>query len=249
MFGSVLLSSLHVWAVMPMASDIELMIGGGIVGALVGWLGGEKWLLAIDAAIFAFWSAIAFTGIMNPLAEHWVRRDAAPASARAVVVLSSAETSESILDPFATDRLLTGLNLVQHGVAPKLVTTRIFERRRQGTIISDADQRFFVQLAHVEPEWMIVDSVANTHDEAVGTARLLSPTRNREIVVVTSPMHTRRACGTFEAVGFTVACIPSRESEHSTWHPISPNDRLASFGDYLYERLGMVKYRAKGWVR
>ena len=26
-------------------------------------------------------------------------------------------------------------------------------------------------------------------------------------------------------------------------------DRLAAFRDYLYERLGMVKYRAKGWIK
>jgi hypothetical protein len=61
-------------------------------------------------------------------------------------------------------------------------------------------------------------------------------------------MHTRRACATFEAVGFKVTCYPSLTRRRVTGHPIREEDRLAAFGEYLYERLGMVKYRWKHWI-
>ena len=49
-------------------------------------------------------------------------------------------------------------------------------------------------------------------------------------------------------VGFHVICRPSAERNYVTWHPLSPHDRLGSFRDYAYERLGMIKYRSKGWI-
>jgi uncharacterized SAM-binding protein YcdF (DUF218 family) len=105
-----------------------------------------------------------------------------------------------------------------------------------------------VALSHVAAKWDVVDSVYSTRDEASRAAALLVPAGAKTIVVVTSPMHTRRACATFEGVGFKVYCQPAREHDHDTWHPAGPADRLAAFRSYLYERLGMVKYRVKGWV-
>ena len=71
------------------------------------------------------------------------------------------------------------------------------------------------------PEWQVLASAGYTGDlrilTPVGTTRLEAErTRdmaNREgwkrIIVVTSPIHTRRACATFETVGLAVTCRPS----------------------------------------
>ena len=67
-------------------------------------------------------------------------------------------------------------------------------------------------------------------------------------MVVTAPLHTRRACATFVRVGFKVSCAPCREQEYNVWHPRTSRDRLEASRQYLYERLGMVKYRFKGWI-
>ena len=79
-------------------------------------------------------------------------------------------------------------------------------------------------------------------------ARLLLPAGARSIALVTSPMHTRRACATFERAGFRVHCVSSGEGLAVTRHPVTSLDRLAAFREYVYERLGMVEYRAKGWL-
>jgi len=45
-----------------------------------------------------------------------------------------------------------------------------------------------------------------------------------------------------------VTCIASEEWTYSFRHPIGPADRIQAFFDYVYERLGMVKYRSRGWL-
>ena len=79
-------------------------------------------------------------------------------------------------------------------------------------------------------------------------AALLLPQGRRSVVVVTAPMHTRRACAVFEAVGFAVACHETLEHEHVTARPVTARDRLATFRDFFYEQLAMAKYRWMGWL-
>ena len=134
-------------------------------------------------------------------------------------------------------------------VAPRIVTTRVAERYGAGIVNSDADQRRCWRSGDVSARvGRHREHVHSTRDEAVGAARLLLPAGARSIVVVTSPIHTRRACAVFEAVGFTVACRPAWEHAAVTWHPRRAHDRLAAFRELAYEELGMVKYRWKGWV-
>jgi len=66
--------------------------------------------------------------------------------------------------------------------------------------------------------------------------------------VVTSPMHTRRACATFAKAGFQVTCVAAFEHDTPASRPHSPGERLAAWRAYLHERLGMVKYGWQGWV-
>jgi hypothetical protein len=50
-------------------------------------------------------------------------------------------------------------------------------------------------------------------------------------------------------VGFTVVCVPSEEWFYSERNLARPLDRVRAFFDYLYERLGMIEYRRRGWIR
>jgi uncharacterized SAM-binding protein YcdF (DUF218 family) len=104
-----------------------------------------------------------------------------------------------------------------------------------------------VHLAGVDSIWTVLDSVVSTRHEAERAAASLPPS-NRTIIVVTSPMHTRRACATFEKVGFRVYCMPAEERLWITRHPELPRDRVPAFRMYLYERVGWLKYRWKGWI-
>ncbi len=170
-----------------------------------------------------------------------------PASVDAVMVLSSGITNDTTITGNGLDRLLSGIELLQKGASRRLVTSRIFVQRDHGGT-SDVDQQRIITMTNLSVQWDIVPNVHSTRDEAVGAARLLLPAGARSIVVVTSPMHTRRACAVFEGVGFKVACQPARERDYVTINPRGPDDRLEAFREYVYERLGMVKYRWKGWI-
>jgi len=182
---------------------------------------------------------------------HWVRSDAdSAASVAAIVVLSSGVQSDTALDPPGADRLIMGLQRMHERAAPRLLTTTAIVTRDGERLSTLPDERRLVHLAGLDSAWTALDSVGNTHDEALRAAAALhaSPSSPQTVAVVTSPMHTRRACAAFEKAGFRVICVPARERDHDTWHPATPEDRLAAWRVYLYERLGWVKYRWKGWV-
>lgn len=253
------------------------VIGGGL-GALVGFFGvelganlllglpGIAFILAMTAAgaviaalsrpTVALWIPallglcfliVALSPLAGALAGSWVRSDARP-SPKTIVVLSSGVLSNGALAVSGAERLLTAAELARRTGAERLVTTRVTEHVAGRVLTSDDDQRRLIGLIAPAPHWIVVDSVSTTRDEAVRAARALFP-GDTDVAVVTSPMHTRRACAAFEAVGFRVTCVPALERETVTWRPTSADERLASFRAYVYERFGWAKYRWKGWVR
>jgi uncharacterized SAM-binding protein YcdF (DUF218 family) len=180
-----------------------------------------------------------------------VRRDAVASASLpldAVVVLSGGITADSLLEPEALDRLLTGLTLMQEGAAPLLVVTRA--RRRDGGGADGDQQRVRALVARSFP-MLLVDSVRTTRDEAVNARRLFQErgVAAPRVAVVTSPLHTRRACAAFETVGFAVTCVPATSRAYSVARATSASDRLALFRRWLYERAAWAEYRRKAWVR
>ena len=69
------------------------------------------------------------------------------------------------------------------------------------------------------------------------------------LAVVTSPMHTRRACATFEAVGVGVVCVPAEVRESGLHPDANAEDRLRAFRSLLYELFASSSYKSRGWIR
>lgn len=227
--------------------DADIVLYGLALGFLVGLVGGRWVMLAISGLLAVTYFVIGNTPIMGRVAAKWVRSDPLPASADAIVVLSATVLADTTLNVEGTERLLSGLELFERGISTRLFTTKVEVGYPQGVLTSIPDQQRLVKLANAQAGWTVLQDTHSTRDEALQAAVKL-PNGARSIVVVTSPMHTRRACATFEAVGFKVTCYPARTREHGTWTPVDTADRLAAFADYLYERLGMIKYRWKHWL-
>lgn len=251
-FAAFLLGQLGVLGAIGFSREDPMVVAiFAMVGLALGLLRiGPRLLLVTNGVLFVAYLIVALTQVVSGPASRWVRADALPSKPfDAVVVLSSGIRPDSSIDAAAVDRLLAGLALIKAGAAPRLITTQTDVDFDGHIATSDADQLRLVRLAGVEAAWTVVDSVHSTRDEAVRIAQRLLPAGPRTIAVVTSPIHTRRACQVFEAVGFRVYCVPAREhDEFVTWHPRSPADRIAASREYLYERLGMVKYRWNGWL-
>jgi uncharacterized SAM-binding protein YcdF (DUF218 family) len=230
------------------SSTPQVVLLATLAGLLIGWLGTSRYLLLADLAALLCYFAIGLTPLLDRPIAAWVRADAVRSRVDAIVVLASSVTSDSSLDVAGADRMLTGIALIRRGVAPRIVTTRVEHRFGARVIASDADQRWLLQLAGADSMWTSVTTVQSTRDEAIQLAAFLEPAGARTIAVVTSPMHTRRACATLERVGFRVICVAAREHLGTTWHPVTGSDRVAAFRAYLHERVAMLKYQWKGWV-
>jgi uncharacterized SAM-binding protein YcdF (DUF218 family) len=192
---------------------------------------------------------VAYTQLASNLARPLIRRDPLPARVDAIAVLSAGFTPDGMMSSQTLDRLLTGLSLARRGVAPTLVISR--ERRRhRGKVVSDsADQQNILTLAPPAGQVVFVDSIFTTRTEALRMKAIAQTRGWSTIAVVTSPMHTRRACATFEAVGFKVVCVPADAREAGLSEGSSARDRLRAFGSWLYETFASSTYRRRGWIR
>lgn len=105
----------------------------------------------------------------------------------------------------------------------------------------------------VPPSQLLVETESrNTRDEAVVVARMVREHQIERVVLVTSRVHIRRALGAFRAVGLDAIPAPAREPfdalpRYERW---VPSDRgLWYSGRVAHELLGLVYYRARGWLR
>ncbi len=226
--------------------DVSIAVA---IGALVGALAPVRRVAVVCTATAAIVALVAFTTVMRGPVHSLIRRDSIPAERLdAVIVLSSAVTDDSLLDPSALERLLTGLAVFRDNGARLLVTTRNAIHGSKDRMESDADRRRLIDLATDTARWHAVGPVRTTHDEAVKIAALLLPLDQRRVAVVTNPLHTKRACRTFEKIGFQVTCVPSDERLYSVKAFEMPTTRLHATADWLYEELAMLEYRVRGWM-
>lgn len=235
---------------------------------LPGFLGSATGLLAlVTAAGFisltrlrellrvavAVWTGLVLVVGLTPLSRvisrKWVRDDGlVTAPIGAVVVLGGGVSDDSTVVSEGLDRLIAGVELQRRFPTASIVTTRMDREVASTGVSGDADMERLMRVFGVGQAWVTTPAGGSTRDEAVSTRDLLRPRGVRRIAVVTSPMHTRRACASFEAVGFTVVCVPSRLRTYNIRTLRHPLDRLQAFGQWVYEMLGMAKYRTKGWV-
>ncbi len=156
----------------------------------------KRWI-ALVASVLALWS-VGFV-------IWWPRDDGQLGfrSLAAIVALGSDLNADSSIGAYGEQRLLKALDLLRQRAAPLLVTTR---GQRPGGTTSDWAQRKLVEAANAADRWKIEPGVAtSTHDEAMHLQPLVP--QGARIAVVTSRLHTRRACATFEHAGYRVTCV------------------------------------------
>jgi uncharacterized SAM-binding protein YcdF (DUF218 family) len=218
-----------------------------VLGALLGY-----WFLQplrIAALVLAVLAAV---GIWSPLvprvARTFVRSDAVNLEqVDAIFVFSSGVNSHGLVNREGLDRLLAGITLRAKRPALPLVVSIVRATDRPNGISSLADQRALIGMvpATGAVEW--IDSVHSTRDEAVRLARMAFTKRWKRVAVITSPMHTRRACATVEGMGLPVTCVvaPWRPAG---WPPRTASDRLIVMQRLTYESLAWAQYRVSGWA-
>ena len=220
-----------------------------LVGFGIALVGGRRVLRLAGAGVFLLLLLVGLTPWVGALARARIRSDSLPPDGiDAVVVLSAGLSADGGLNQEGVDRLLSGLALVRAGVSRHLVVSRITRRYGSATVSLDADQRWLIAVSGLDVAVHVVSPVGTTRMEAQRTAELAARERWRRIVLVTSPLHTRRACAAFQRLRLQVVCRPSEQRYYALRTLARPTDRVRAFGDWLYETLGWWKYRLMGWV-
>jgi uncharacterized SAM-binding protein YcdF (DUF218 family) len=229
--------------------NLTLYLPAALFGAILGAtrLRPLLWILAGIVALACV--AVAYTELASTLSKPLVRRDPFPARVDAIAVLSAGFTSDGMMSSQSLDRMLTGLSLARRGVSSTVLISR--ERRTSdGKVVSDsADKQNILTLAQPSGQVVFVDSVFTTRTEALRMKAIAQSRGWTTIAVVTSPLHTRRACATFEAVGFKVVCVPAEARESGLYAGSGAGDRLRVFASWLYETFASSTYRRRGWIR
>ena len=249
--GIALWCVLFIFQLLPgKAQDTEGVFSFAIVGMgiRVTRFGSYLWVILALAAALVFF--VSETSVSNGVASRWIRCDTLPDSGiGAVIVMSAGINPNGTMSSEALDHLLTALQLTRKENGPILVTTTVRQIFPTGAVSSESDQAQIISLAGGRARWIRTRPGKSTRDEAVAAVDSLLPRGISRVAVVASPMHTRRACGAFEAVGLIVTCIPARSRSPGGTSPGPwPRDRLTVFGEWLYELAGTTKYRMKGWL-
>ncbi len=229
--------------------EISFFLPAALIGGTVGATR-VRGLLWIGAGLLAVLCVlIAYTPLVRVAARPLVRTDPIPQHLDAIAALSAGVTPDGLTRSESLDRLMSAIELERQGVAQTLMVSRERAPLGKGTVTDSADLARIASLTGTTPSILFVDSIFTTRTEALRMKKIADDRGWRRIAVVTSPMHSRRACATFEAVGFQVVCAPaalrgSGMDPHST-----PEDRFRGFRSWLYETFATDSYRRRGWIR
>jgi uncharacterized SAM-binding protein YcdF (DUF218 family) len=228
--------------------DLALYAPAALAGAILGATRLRPVLWTGAGVIALLCILVAYTPVVSPLAQPLIRRDSIPARVDAIAVLSAGFTRDGMMRGETLDRLLSGLGLARRGLAPVILVSR--ERRDFGgaTASDSVDLRNVTALVGGPTPTIYVDSVTTTRTEALRMRAIARTKGWKTVAVVTSPLHTRRACATFEAVGFNVVCVPAAVRESGLYPGSNAEDRLHAFRSWLYETFATDSYRRRGWI-
>jgi len=229
--------------------DLVLYIPAAVVGAIIGASRLRPLLWIAGAIIALICIVVAYTPLVSTLANQHIRRDSLRTPVNAIAVLSAGLTPDGLMRGETLDRLLTGLALARQGVARTLLISRESKPFGAKVVSDSADQRSLLALAQPSAQVIFVDSVFTTRTEALRMKAIALAHGWTRIAVVTSPMHTRRACATFEAVGFKVVCVPAAVRGSGLYEGSNAEDRLRAFRSWLYETFASSTYGRRGWIR
>lgn len=243
-----LAATLGIWTAIgvgPTSARVSCML----VGALLATSAIGAWLWHVTGALAALLLLVSYTPLVTPLHERFVRIDRdAGAPLDAVVVLAGAVTSEGRVMGEALDRLLSGIAEARRRGIPTLALSIVADERDASVPSSERDQRDLVAAFAPELSVRFIRDVHSTRDEALGFAAMGRTYRWQRALVITSPSHTRRACGAFERAGLAVQCLAAISRSYGPSRLRSAEDRRSAFGNVLYETAATLLYRARGWM-
>jgi uncharacterized SAM-binding protein YcdF (DUF218 family) len=151
------------------------------------------------------------------------------------------------------ERILTGISLVKRGIADKLFIVggsgSLFDRR-----LSEARVlRTFALELGLRDEQVLVEEVSrNTYESAVNATQIIRAGNYRQLVLITSASHMRRAVAAFHKQGLFPQPYPvdfQTTGGGSDLFDFLPSvEALDVMTTVVHELIGLVMYRLQGYI-
>ncbi len=218
-----------------------LIVLAAVLGALVGITRLRGVLAALTLALGILWGIVAFTPFSAWLAEGLVRHEMAePADAIFVSFAGLRPGAQRTNE--AQSRALHAVELLALRKAHQVVVVE--SSLLQGVaMVREVRDRL-----GVEGDLVVAGHGDTTREEAVAVAAAAREKAWKVLLVVTSPIHSRRACAALEKEGVTVVSSPSIDSRFQVDEVDTSAERLAAFGSVIHEKLGIWIYMRRGWL-
>jgi uncharacterized SAM-binding protein YcdF (DUF218 family) len=218
-----------------------LVVLAAVLGAFLGTTRLRGAMTSLTFGLGLLWAIVAFTPLSGWLAQGLARREVEePADAVFVSFAGLRPGAERLTE--ARNRALHGAELIARGRAKALVVAE------SSLLPSVATVRDVMNRLGVAGDPIVAGRADNTREEAVAVGSLVREKGWKLLLVVTSPIHSRRACAVLEKEGVTVVSTPSVESRFDITELDTSVDRLAAFGSVIHERLGIWVYARRNWL-
>jgi uncharacterized SAM-binding protein YcdF (DUF218 family) len=247
LIGSIVLDLNLLTLVPHTGGDDSFMLPALAAVAALLWLTPLRVLLkALAVGLAALWLVVAFTPAVASSKNGLIRRDALQAG-DAAFVFSSRMQDDGDPTPSALARLLRGVEVVADGRAPRLIVSEISNDDEGGGKYEPLARAWLERVAP-QAELLSFGPIRDTHEEAVGLARLFRERGWKRVLAVTSPTHTRRAAAALEKEGLEVIAVPAVEIDFDLERLEYPGDRRRAFGKIVHEWAGLLVYKRRGWI-
>jgi uncharacterized SAM-binding protein YcdF (DUF218 family) len=208
------------------------------------WRTRLRWIFGGSAACLGIlWLIVAFTPLTIWMARDLPRRDPLEA-ADAVYVLSSRVQMDGELTTEAMSRMLHGLELLVRGHAPRLIVSEVHP---PSPSYAEATRELMARLG-ITGEVLAVGPIGNTREEAVAVGELFRERGWEKLLLVTAPIHSRRAGAAFEKEGMKVISSPAVQTRFDLERLHYFDDRTLAFRSLIHEWVGLWVYRLRGWI-
>jgi uncharacterized SAM-binding protein YcdF (DUF218 family) len=195
------------------------------------------------ALVGGIWLAIAYTPLANFLVLPLSSTPSKPTKSDVIVILSGGRYLDGSLNDEALWRTMTGVRLYQQGLAPRLLFTG---GPCCGQSASALMSNLAAELGVPKSAILLEEQSLRTSENAIQSAAILRMNGMRSAILVTSPLHMRRAQLAFEHAGVSV--YPVRAEEKNLWLLSGAVERLTLFQAAIHEYLGLAFYRIRGWT-
>ncbi len=219
-------------------------------------LPGASWLV-----LTLFTCTPVTSWLMRDLEDQFPRVASKDAASADAIICLGGGAEPSLSEPTGAgfnggaDRLTTSLALLGAGKARALIIAGgDYKDKTRRYSEADAVVGWLKQAVNPTQELISLGICSDTHDEASKVAVIARQRAWKQLLLVTSASHMKRAHATFVKAGLQVHAVPCdyvssfNRIGSVRWLHLPDSDSLRYFEAWMHERLGLLLYRLRGWI-